>query len=125
MDRRVNVKKLGMGLLIALVVAFAGPVLTPLMTGLSYGRLTWQAYAQVVYPVTESADLGAAACSDHIDNDNDGLTDCADPDCARVPPCGAPAPTLSSGALLLLIVVLTTVGLLGHARRRGRSPRSG
>ena len=124
MERRVNARKLSRGAVIAFVVVFGGAFLTPLMTGLSYDRLTWTAYAEVVYPATETGDLGAAACSDGIDNDNDGLTDCVDPDCAAVAPCIAAAPALSSSALLLLVVVLMTVGLLGYARRRWQIPPS-
>ena len=124
MELHVNVKRLGRGALLAVAVVLASAFLTPLMTGLSYDRLTWTAYAQDAYPATETGDLGAAACSDHIDNDRDGFTDCADRDCAAVPPCFMPAPALSSNAILLLVIVLATVGLFGHLRRRASVPRS-
>jgi hypothetical protein len=112
MQRRVNAKRLGNGLLIAAVAVLASALLTPLLTGLSYDRFTWIAYADVVYPTTETGDLGVAACSNGIDDDNDGFTDCQDADCAAVSPCSAPAPAASNTALLLLIALLTSIGLL-------------
>ena len=63
---------------------------------------------------------GAQACSDGFDNDFDGLVDCADPDCFGVPPCGAPAPTLSQGMTVLLAVLMATMGVGALARLRRR-----
>ena len=44
---------------------------------------------------------GAAECNDGIDNDNDGLVDCADPGCGTfdncILQCGAQAPALKKG----------------------------
>lgn len=53
---------------------------------------------------------GPQGCSDGIDNDGDGKIDCADPDCANVPPCAAAAPALSPVMLLLLAGALTVGG---------------
>jgi hypothetical protein len=66
---------------------------------------------------------GAQGCSDGIDNDGDGLIDCADPDCGNTPPCGPVAPVMSPRMVVVLIVTLSAVGLLGlwGARRRARS----
>ncbi len=112
MERHVNTKKLLGGAWIAMVAVFASGFLTPLMTGLSYDRFTWMAYALMpVYPTTETGDLGPAACSDNLDNDNDGSIDCADLDCSRVHPCSTPAPVLSRAGLVLLIVVFAIIGL--------------
>ncbi len=64
---------------------------------------------------------GASACSDGIDNDGDGLTDCADPDCANTPPCAPAAPALSPRLVVVLALTLSVVGMLGlWAQRRSR-----
>ena len=63
---------------------------------------------------------GAQACSDGVDNDFDGLVDCADPDCFGVAPCGVPAPTLSQGMTVLLAVLMATMGVGALARLRRR-----
>ncbi|MBI3782024.1 MAG: hypothetical protein HY270_01345 [Deltaproteobacteria bacterium] len=62
---------------------------------------------------------GDQFCHDMFDNDGDGLIDCADPDCARVAPCGAPAPTASPAGLILLVIVL---GGLAGLRLNWRRP---
>jgi len=59
---------------------------------------------------------GLQACSDHIDNDGNGLADCADPACAAVPPCVTPAPALAPPWLFMLTALLALVGGLGAAR---------
>ncbi|HYD48395.1 MAG TPA: hypothetical protein VEB21_08615 [Terriglobales bacterium] len=59
---------------------------------------------------------GGISCTDEIDNDFDGLLDCDDPDCIDTPPCGAPVPAASSGAVAVLIVVLASAGLLALRR---------
>ena len=64
---------------------------------------------------------GASACSDGIDNDGDGLTDCADPDCANTPPCAPAAPALSPRLFVILVLTLSVAGMLGLlAQRRSR-----
>jgi len=60
-------------------------------------------------------------CSDNFDNDMDGPVDCADPDCANIPPCSTAAPVMSAPATILMTVLLSLVGLLGMARSRQRS----
>jgi len=62
---------------------------------------------------------GNQFCSDGIDNDGDGLIDCRDPDCAFVPPCGGPAPTLSRDLNMLLAGILVMAGAWLLSRRRG------
>jgi hypothetical protein len=57
-------------------------------------------------------------CSDDFDNDQDGFTDCADPDCANIDPCGAVAPAVSPPGTVLLAILLSLVGLIGLARAR-------
>jgi MYXO-CTERM domain-containing protein len=59
-------------------------------------------------------------CSDDFDNDFDGRIDCADPDCANIPPCSSAAPVMSPPATVLMAVLLALVGLLGVARSRQR-----
>lgn len=61
---------------------------------------------------------GAQACSDGIDNNRDGLTDCADPSCSSVLPCAKAAPLLSPALLLAQMAILCAVGLLAIARMR-------
>ena len=112
--------------------------------GLSYTHFEWEAFAGVTYPtetptITPNATAtptatststptatptpphedtgGAQGCIDGIDNDGDGLTDCADPDCANTPPCGTAAPAMSARMIVALIAVLSAVGFW-RARRR-------
>jgi hypothetical protein len=68
-------------------------------------------------PPTTEDELGPAGCSDGMDNDLDGATDCGDLDCLGVPPCvaAAPAAPWPIAALLLLIV-----GWFGVSNRRAR-----
>ena len=61
---------------------------------------------------------GGLGCIDGIDNDNDGLIDCADPDCQDQPPCARIVPTMGPNGTVVLAVVLSVVGLLGLARLR-------
>jgi hypothetical protein len=39
-----------------------------------------------------TGEFGAGACGDVADNDDDGMSDCADPDCQAEAICGRPAP---------------------------------
>jgi len=119
MERRMSVKNVCGSLAIGLLAVLISGWLIPFATGLSYHRFTWVAYATNVYPSTETGDLGDPACSNGIDDDNDGLTDCADPDCFTIAPCGAPAPTVSTTGLVVLLGCLAVVGpLLLRVRRR-------
>jgi len=62
-------------------------------------------------------------CDDGEDNDNNGLTDCADPKCEKFITCINTAPTMSSGMLGALVASLGLVGLAGMRHElRGRSP---
>lgn len=56
-------------------------------------------------------------CNDGLDNDDDGFTDCGDPDCVGVDPCVAPAPALGPAGL---IVGAATLLLIGGAALRIR-----
>lgn len=67
---------------------------------------------------TTGSDTG---CTDGIDNDGDGLTDCADPDCGNTPACGPVAPTVSHSGLGLAVLSLFFVGVLALIRRRRHS----
>jgi hypothetical protein len=82
------------------------PTVTPTITPTS-----------TVHPPHEDTG-GASGCGDGIDNDGDGLTDCADPDCANTPPCGPAAPALSPRMLMVLIMTLSVVAVLGLLRQR-------
>lgn len=55
-------------------------------------------------------------CDDGEDNDNNGLTDCADPACAHALNCIDTAPLLSPGMIGGLIAMLGVVGLVGLTR---------
>ncbi len=63
---------------------------------------------------------GDQFCFDGIDNDNNGLTDCADPACATVVPCAGAAPTMSPRMVLVLVGMLAGVGIAGISRLRWR-----
>ena len=67
--------------------------------------------------ITPTAEVGTALCSDGIDNNLNGLIDCADPSCAGSGPCIAAAPALSPVLLLLSIAALSLLGLLQLRRR--------
>jgi hypothetical protein len=60
---------------------------------------------------------GAGACDDGIDNDGNGLTDCADPACSNVAPCAVLAPTVSHNGLMAGALLLLIVGAIGLSRR--------
>ncbi len=57
-------------------------------------------------------------CTDGIDNNNAGRTDCADPTCANILPCHTPAPLLSPRMIVALVAALSVVGLIGLARTK-------
>ncbi len=57
-------------------------------------------------------------CDDEIDNNNNGLIDCEDPDCFEDPACAAPAPLLSHMMVGVLLATLASIGLVGIARLR-------
>jgi hypothetical protein len=59
--------------------------------------------------LSESAG-GQESCGDHIDNDDNGLTDCADPACARASPCVVGAPSTSPLGTLLAVAILVFIG---------------
>jgi hypothetical protein len=66
--------------------------------------------------ITPTAEVGAL-CSDGIDNNLNGLIDCADPSCAGSEPCIAAAPAMSPVLLLLALAALSLIGLLQLRRR--------
>ncbi len=67
-------------------------------------------------PVPENGS-GDGACSDGLDNDNDNLIDCDDPDCLDVEACETVhAPTLSPGGLTITVLILALIGLLAMGR---------
>lgn len=70
-----------------------------------------------VLPATEP-DAGPDGCSDGEDNDQDGLTDCADPDCVNVSPCVAPAPALGAAGMVVAGLLLLSIGAGSLVRRR-------
>jgi hypothetical protein len=51
-------------------------------------------------------------CTDSVDNDQDGATDCADGDCLGDPACVAAAPLLSGTALGLAVLLLLSIAAL-------------
>jgi hypothetical protein len=64
-------------------------------------------------------------CENGVDDDNDGVIDCEDPDCVgQSPACAAPAPALSGAATALLFSLLVSVGGLGIVRLRRRVRRA-
>lgn len=71
----------------------------------------------VLDPETET-DSGPDGCTDGVDNDQDGTTDCGDADCLGVGPCVAPAPVLGAGGLIAAGLVLLSVGASSLLLRR-------
>lgn len=101
---------------LAAAIVIANLVVSVEFLGLSYERFDWKAYAQAYIPGEDEVPGG---CSDGIDNDGDGLIDCADPDCFLAPNCRvpAPAPALSWYAMLASVLAL---GALAARALRGR-----
>ena len=64
-------------------------------------------------PVPETGEQ----CSDGIDNDRDGLTDCDDPGCLPSGACPAPTPVTSPIGLLFVVGLFMFVGLWRLHRR--------
>jgi len=110
-------KRLLLGLVVAVVLVLGSSLLT-WRTGVSYDHFTWAAYAQQTYPGTENGVPGG--CSDGVDNDRDGRTDCADSDCADSPACPAAAPAMSVSGIAILLTVLALIGLFSLLRRPQR-----
>jgi hypothetical protein len=93
-------------------------------------RATWTAQGGVGAPelvftrtATDRAtvtvtEMGPSGCSDEIDNDEDMLVDCVDPECEGEAVCVAPAPTLGTGALIFSALLLLGIGGLGLTARR-------
>jgi hypothetical protein len=67
-------------------------------------------------PLDFENQLDPQGCSDGVDNDADGLTDCDDRDCRNIPPCLHLAPVASPSGALMLIAALALVGLVGLLR---------
>jgi len=65
-------------------------------------------------------EMGDGACDDGLDNDDDNIIDCADPDCAGTAVCRAQAPVVSSTGLLVVAVLLLVIGNLALVARRRR-----
>jgi len=95
--------------------ATATPTVTPTTTPTATPSAT-----PTATPPSSEAFLGFSSCTDGIDNDMDGLIDCADPDCSHTPPCGAPVPLMSWSPLALLVVALFSAGAFGVRRIRAR-----
>jgi hypothetical protein len=56
-------------------------------------------------------------CSDGIDNNLNGLIDCADPGCQNNSPCIRPVPLASPLLLVLILASLSLFALLSLRRR--------
>lgn len=104
-----------------LIVLFNGFFVARLIAP-SYSHFTWEAFAQSYGP---SEDFSAGSCSDGFDNDQNGLTDCADPACWGTATCAAPVPTVSWPGLGALGVLLASVGWLALRRAWVRHVSSG
>ena len=68
-------------------------------------------------PTRTPSKTEAGQCTDRIDNDNNGFTDCQDPACIGTAPCVAGAPALSPMFLVIGFASLTLIGLLRLRRR--------
>jgi hypothetical protein len=60
---------------------------------------------------TPAENSSAGQCSDTLDNNGNGLIDCADPSCFAVLPCSSPAPALSPFMLSFVFLLLGAAGL--------------
>ncbi len=95
--------------------------LTPTLTQTPIGTPTVTPTQTPTRTPAPSEDSGGVQfCSDGIDNDNNGLTDCADPACATVAPCSGAAPMMSPHMLLVLIGVLAGIGFVSLGRLRAK-----
>ena len=103
---------------IALLIVLFNGFFAVRLVGLSYSHFHWEAFAGSYGP-TEN--FSADSCSDGVDNDLNGLTDCADPACWGTSTCPTPAPTVSWPGLAALGALLASVGWF--ALRRQRSSR--
>lgn len=103
---------------VILAIVLGNGLFTLQMTGVSYDSFTWQAFAAAAYPAIETGLDGDLACSDGLDNDNDGDVDCADADCRGVVPCAEAAPAMSTGVVVLLALLLASLGAFALRPRR-------
>lgn len=94
------------------------PTATPTRTPTHTPTPTQTATATVTPTPGLSEGDDPGECDDGIDNDGNGVIDCAEPSCQGTPPCVAPAPTLSPIGVLILLVALGMVGLLSLMRAR-------
>jgi hypothetical protein len=67
--------------------------------------------------ITPTAETGDARCTDGIDNNLNGLVDCADGSCFGSADCAQPAPLASPLFMVLFLATLSLVGLLALRRR--------
>lgn len=70
---------------------------------------------------TPAENSAPGQCSDTIDNNSNGLIDCADPSCFAVLPCSSPAPTLSPFMLGVAFLLLAGAGAYRVMQVRRRS----
>ena len=113
-------RRFWIGFVVMFALVLGNGVFTFSSLGVSYDSFTWKAYA-FAYAESETADDGPAACGDSIDNDGDGDVDCADSDCAGILPCSAPAPTVSTGVMVLLALLLASFGAFALRERRNET----
>lgn len=108
------------------------------IAGVQYASFSWEAAALTYYyyesptpsatatasptptstqgPTINEGDGGPADCSDGIDNDNNGLTDCADPTCQNALPCLQAVPVVSRSGITTIAILLGLIGLAALAR---------
>lgn len=83
------------------------------VVGVTYGPFDWAVFAGIYMG---EADF-PAGCTDGVDNDSNGLVDCADLDCRTDPACTAAAPIMGTAGVALLLLVLLLVAAFGLRRR--------
>jgi hypothetical protein len=93
------------------------PTSTPTRTPTATPTRTPPATATRTLAARENS-AGDSACHDGIDNDGNGLTDCADPACSSTFGCKAPAPAMSPPMGAFLVVALAVAGLFLIRRAR-------
>jgi hypothetical protein len=66
-------------------------------------------------------ETGDGACDDGLDNDGNGIIDCADPSCAGAGVCRTQAPVIGTTGLVIVGILLLLIGNVALVTRRRRS----
>jgi len=101
--------------LLALTLVLLNGWIVVRLVGLPYGSFQWTVFAQTYFAESEIP----GGCSDGIDNNGDGLADCADPTCRADSSCAAAAPIMGAQGVFLAILALVLASYFGLRRQPG------